>query len=254
VLKFLARRLIYMSFTVWIITLIAFLVIQLPPGDYVTNLVSEMMAQGTDKIDPAIIEQLREQYGLNDPVYIQYFKWIRNIVTKGDFGYSLTFKRDAVELIMERLPMTFILTSASVLFVWIVALPLGVFSAVNKYSFADYVATFIGFIGLATPNFLFALILMYLSYRYGGRALIGLYSEEYASAAWSWGKFMDLLKHLFIPIIIIGTSHTAGLIRTMRANLLDELNRPYVDAARAKGLSETRLPGSIQCVMPSIRL
>jgi peptide/nickel transport system permease protein len=241
VLKFLARRLIYMSFTVWIITLIAFLVIQLPPGDYVTNLVSEMMAQGTDKIDPAIIEQLREQYGLNDPVYVQYFKWIRNIVTKGDFGYSLTFKRDAVELIMERLPMTFILTSASVLFVWIVALPLGVFSAVNKYSFADYVATFIGFIGLATPNFLFALILMYLSYRYGGRALIGLFSEEYASAAWSWGKFMDLLKHLFIPIIIIGTSHTAGLIRTMRANLLDELNRPYVDAARAKGLSETRL-------------
>jgi peptide/nickel transport system permease protein len=241
VLKFLARRLIYMSFTVWIITLIAFLVIQLPPGDYVTNLVSEMMAQGTDKIDPAIIEQLREQYGLNDPVYVQYFKWIRNIVTKGDFGYSLTFKRDAVELIVERLPMTFILTSASVLFVWIVALPLGVFSAVNKYSFADYIATFIGFIGLATPNFLFALILMYLSYRYGGRALIGLYSEEYASAAWSWGKFLDLLKHLFIPIIIIGTSHTAGLIRTMRANLLDELNRPYVDAARAKGLSETRL-------------
>src|SRR5215204_3680375 len=171
-----------MSFTVWIITLIAFLVIQLPPGDYVTNLVSEMMAQGTDKIDPAIIEQLRDQYGLNDPVYVQYFKWIRNIVTKGDFGYSLTFKRDAVELIVERLPMTFILTSASVLFVWIVALPLGVFSAVNKYSFADYVATFIGFIGLATPNFLFALILMYLSYRYGGRALIGLFSEQYANA------------------------------------------------------------------------
>jgi peptide/nickel transport system permease protein len=241
VFKFLARRLIYMSFTVWIITLIAFLVIQLPPGDYVTNLVSEMMAQGTDKIDPAIIEQLRDQYGLNDPVYVQYFKWIRNIVTKGDFGYSLTFKRDAVELIMERLPMTFILTSASVLFVWVVALPIGVFSAVNKYSFADYIATFIGFIGLATPNFLFALILMYLSYRYGGRALIGLFSEQYASAAWSWGKFLDLLKHLFIPVIIIGTSHTAGLIRTMRANLLDELNRPYVDAARAKGLSETRL-------------
>lgn len=230
-----------MLFTVWVITIISFWVIQLPPGDYVTQIVTEMMGQGTDRIDPVIIEQLRDQYGLNDPVYVQYFKWIRNIVTEGDFGYSLALKRDAKELILERLPMTFLVTSSTILFVWFVALPIGVFSAVKKYSIGDYIVTFIGFIGLATPNFLFALILMYISYKYGGNALIGLFSPEYVSAPWSWGKFVDLLQHMLIPMIIIGTSFTAGLIRTMRANLLDELNRPYVDAARAKGLSETRL-------------
>ncbi|QPC84145.1 ABC transporter permease [Phototrophicus methaneseepsis] len=240
-IRFLGRRTLYMLLTVWVISIISFVLIQLPPGDYVTNLVSEMMAQGADKISPEVVSALREQYGLNDPVYVQYFKWIRNIVLEGDFGYSLTFKRDAVEIIMERLPMTFILTSASVIFIWAVALPVGIFSAVKQYSIADYVATFVGFIGLAVPNFLFALILMYLSYKYGGKALIGLFSEQYANAPWSWDKFLDLLNHLWIPVIIIGTAGTAGLIRTMRANLLDELNRPYVDAARAKGLPETRL-------------
>lgn len=230
-----------MIFTVWVVTVISFIVIQLPPGDYVTSLVSEMMAQGADEIDPAIIEALREQYGLNDPVYVQYFKWIRNIVVNGDFGYSLSLKRDAKELIFERLPMTFLLTSGSVIFIWVVALPIGILSAVKKYSLADYISTFVGMIGLAVPNFLFALILMYISYKYGGQALIGLFSQEYANAPWSWGKFVDLLNHLWIPVIIIGTAGTAGLIRTLRANLLDELNRPYVDTARAKGMSERAL-------------
>jgi peptide/nickel transport system permease protein len=239
--KYLIRRALYMVFTVWVITMIAFAVIQLPPGDYVSQLVTDMMGQGVDRIDPVVIEQLREQYGLNDPIYVQYMKWMRNIIFEGDFGYSLALKRDAKELILERLPMTFMVTLSTILFVWLIALPIGVFSATNKYSLGDYFATFIGFIGLATPNFLFALILMYLSYKYGGNALIGLFSPEYVTAPWSWAKFLDLLQHLFIPMIIIGTSFTAGLIRTMRANLLDELNRPYVDAARAKGLSETRL-------------
>ncbi len=230
-----------MIFTVWIISLISFTVIQIPPGDYVTKMVSDMMAQGMDKIDPAVVEQLREQYGLNDPLPVQYFKWVRNIVTKGKFGYSLTFKRDAVEIIGERLPMTFLLAATSAMFIWVVALPIGVYSAVKKYSIGDYIATFIGMIGLALPNFLFALILMYVSYRYGEHALIGLFSQDYANAPWSWGKFLDLLKHLWIPVIILGTAGTAGLIRTMRANLLDELNKPYVDTARAKGLGEWRL-------------
>ncbi len=230
-----------MIFTVWIISLISFTVIQIPPGDYVSKMVSDMMAQGMDKIDPAVIQQMREQYGLNDSLPEQYFKWIRNIVTKGNFGYSLTFKRDAVEIIGERLPMTFLLAATSALFIWVVALPIGVYSAVKKYSVGDYIATFIGMIGLAMPNFLFALILMYVSYRYGEHALIGLFSQEYASAPWSFAKFLDLLKHLWIPVIILGTAGTAGLIRTMRANLLDELNKPYVDTARAKGLSEWRL-------------
>lgn len=239
--SFLFRRFVYMIITVWLVSIVSFVVIQIPPGDYVTNLVSEMMAQGADKIDPAVIEQLREQYGLNDPVYVQYFKWMRNIITKGNFGYSLELRRDAAELIFERLPMTFILAGSSLIFIWIVALPIGVYSAVRKYTLGDYIATFVGLIGLATPNFLIALILMYLSYRYGGQALIGLFSEEYANAPWSFEKFLDLLKHLWIPVFIIGTAGTASLIRTMRANLLDELNRPYVDTARSKGLSEMRL-------------
>lgn len=239
--RFLFRRFIFMIITVWITSLVAFAVIQLPPGDYVTNMVSEMTQQGMDKIDPAVIQQLREQYGLNDPIYVQYFKWIRNIVTKGDFGYSLDLRRDARELILERLPMTFTITGFSILFIWVVSLPIGVFSAVNKYSPGDYIATLFGFIGLAIPNFLFALILMYLSYKYGGHALIGLFSPEYVSAPWSWEKLLDLIRHLWIPVIIIGLAGTATLIRVTRANLLDELNRPYVDTARAKGLSERHL-------------
>jgi peptide/nickel transport system permease protein len=239
--KYLLRRCLYMIFTVWVITIVAFAVIQLPPGDYVSTLVSQMMRQGAKEVSLEVIEQLREQYGLNDPVHVQYIKWIRNIVTRGDFGYSLTYNRDAATIILERLPITFALTLTSVLFIWIIALPVGVYSAVRKYSPGDYLFTFIGMIGLAVPNFLFALILMYLSYRYGGQALIGLFSEEYANAPWSLAKVGDLLNHLWIPVLIIGTGGTAGLIRTMRANLLDELNKPYVDTARAKGLSEWQM-------------
>jgi peptide/nickel transport system permease protein len=239
--KFFLRRFIYMIFTVWVITIISFALIQLPPGDFVTTLVTNMLAQGLDKVEPEVIDQMRQQYGLNDSLPVQYYKWIRNIITEGKFGYSWQYKRDAVDLITERLPMTFFVTGFSVLFIWVVALPVGVFSAVRKYSIGDYVATFLGFIGLAIPNFLLALVLMYLSYRYGGRAMLGLFSQEYANAPWSVAKFVDMLKHMWIPVIIIGTAGTAGLIRTMRANLLDELNRPYVETARAKGLSEFRL-------------
>ncbi|MBX3083876.1 MAG: ABC transporter permease [Anaerolineae bacterium] len=239
--KYLIRRFLYMLITVWITSVVAFGVIQLPPGDYVSNMVSEMTQQGMDKITPEVIAQLREQYGLDQPIYVQYFKWIGNIIFKGDFGYSLALRRDARELIIERLPMTFALTAGSVLFIWLIALPVGVFSAVRKYTVGDYFVTFIGFIGLAVPNFLLALILMYISYKYGGKALIGLFSPEYATAPWSIGKVLDLFSHLWIPVVIIGLSGTAGLIRITRANVLDELNRPYVDTARAKGMSETSL-------------
>lgn len=239
--SFLIRRFIYMIFTVWIISLVAFICIQLPPGDYVTSMVSQMLSSGGKDLPPDFEEQIREQYGLNQPVYVQYFKWMRNMIMHGDFGYSFTYKRDAKDIITERLPMTFTVSMFSVLFIWVVALPIGIYSAVNKYSIMDYIFTFIGFIGLAVPNFLFALILMFVSYRYFDRASIGLFSQEYESADWSLARFWDLLKHLWIPVIIIGTAGTAGLIRTMRANLLDELNKPYVDTARAKGLSEIKL-------------
>lgn len=239
--QYLARRFTYMLFTVWIISLVTFAVIQLPPGDYITNMVSQMLSSGARELDPEYEVQLREQYGLNQPMYVQYYKWMRNIVTKGDFGYSFVYKRDTMDLIMERLPMTFAISSFSVVFIWLVALPIGIYSAVKKYSIADYAFTFLGFIGLAVPNFLFALVLMFLSYKYMDQAMIGLFSRQYEDAPWSLAKFFDMLKHLWIPVIIIGMAGTAGQIRTMRANLLDELNKPYVDTARAKGLSEMRL-------------
>ncbi len=239
--QYFLRRFTYMIFTVWIISVITFLVIQLPPGDYVSTMVSQMINTGMDDLPPDFEQQIREQYGLDQPVYVQYFKWVRNIVQEGKFGYSYIYKRDAKNIIMERLPASFAISAFSVIFIWMIALPVGIYSAVKQYSLADYTVTLIGFIGLAVPNFLFALILMFISYKYMDRAMIGLFSREYESAPWSLDKFWDLIKHLWIPVIIIGTSGTAGLIRTMRANLLDELNKPYVDTARSKGLSETTL-------------
>jgi peptide/nickel transport system permease protein len=239
--QYILRRFAYMIFTVWIISLVTFAVIQLPPGDYVTSMVSQMINSGMDELPPDFEQQIREQYGLDQPMYVQYFKWARNIVTKGDFGYSWVYKRDAREIIIERLPASFAISGFSALFVWIVALPIGIYSAVRQYSLADYVFTFLGFVGLAVPNFLFALVLMFISYKYMDKAMIGLFSREYEDAPWTLAKFWDMLQHLWIPVIILGTAGTAGLIRTMRANLLDELNKPYVDTARSKGLSERTL-------------
>ncbi|MEZ4641411.1 MAG: ABC transporter permease [Chloroflexota bacterium] len=239
--KFLFRRTLAMLFTVWVVSVISFAVIQLPPGDYVTTLMSQMVSQGGRELTPEYAEQLRELYGLNESMYVQYGKWITNIIFKGQFGYSFVYKRDAVELITERMPMTFALSMSSFILVWVIALPIGIYSAVRKYSIGDYIFTFLGFIGLAVPSFLLALILLFVSQKYLGQAMIGLFSQEFVDAAWSWDKFVDMLKHLWIPTILIGLGGTAGLIRTMRANLLDELNKPYVETARAKGLSETRL-------------
>lgn len=241
--KYLSRRFLSMLFTVWVISMLSFALIQLPPGDYVTDMVNRLVAssQGASTISSQYIEQLRESYGFNQPMYVQYLKWIGKILTKGEFGYSFVYKRDAVVMITERLPMSFALSFASMILVWAVALPIGIYSAVRQYSLGDYVFSFIGFIGLAVPNFLLALILLFITYKYFDQAMVGLFSQEFASAPWSMAKFADMLKHLWIPATIIGLGGTAGLIRTMRANLLDELNKPYVETARSKGLSERRL-------------
>lgn len=238
--KYMLRRFLYAIFTVWVISLLSFAVIQLPPGDYVTDLVKQLRAQAGD-VSPEWEQRMREIYGFDDPFIVQYYKWIKNIILRGKFGYSFFYKRDAVEMITERLPMSFALSFSSMLFVWVVALPIGVYSAVHQYSIVDYIASFMGFVGMAVPNFLLALIVLFITYKYMGQAMIGLFSDEYVNAPWSWGKFVDLLKHVWVPMVIIGVSSTAGLIRTMRANLLDELNKPYVETARAKGLSESRL-------------
>ncbi|MFL7794978.1 MAG: ABC transporter permease [Anaerolineae bacterium] len=239
--KYLLRRSLYMVFTVWVISIISFVAIQLPPGDFVTNLVNQMISSGGRELTPEYEAQLRELYGLNQPVYIQYYKWMRNILTKGEFGWSFVYRRDAVELITERMPMTFALSFSSFILVWVIALPIGIYSAVNQYSIGDYFFTFLGFIGLAVPSFLLALVFLFVSQRYFDQAMIGLFSPEFADAPWSWAKLLDMFKHLWIPVLLIGLGGTAGLIRTMRANLLDELNKPYVETARSKGLTETKL-------------
>jgi peptide/nickel transport system permease protein len=235
--QFIARRLIWMIVTVFVVSIVAFAVIQLPPGDYVQTLISKMTASGAD-VDPAFAEAMRSRYGLDEPLIVQYFKWVHGLITRGEFGYSWVYQRDASAIIWERLPMSFGLAFASFLIVQLISIPIGIYSAVRQYHISDYIVSFLGFVGRAVPSFLLALIFLYLSYRLTGRAMIGLFSEEYADAPWSLAKVGDLLSHLIIPALIIGLDQGAGQIRTLRANLLDELNKPYVDTARAKGLSE----------------
>lgn len=238
--QYILKRVLYMIPTLFGLSLIAFMIIQLPPGDYVTSMISSMQDSGAN-VDPRQVERLREIYGFNDPIWLQYLKWIGGILFRGDFGYSFEWNRPVADLIWERMGSTLAISVAALLFVWAVALPIGIYSAVRRHSVGDYVFTFIGFIGLAVPNFILALTLMYLSYRYFGQSVGGLFSPEYVDAPWSWGKFVDLLAHLWIPIIVIGTAGTAAMIRVLRANLSDELRKPYVITAKAKGLPEHKV-------------
>jgi peptide/nickel transport system permease protein len=222
-----------------LISIAAFAIIQLPPGDFLTTLAAGLERGG--EVEAQQLEFLRQRFGLDQPIYIQYWRWISGIVLHGDFGYSFMWKRPVADLIWDQLGFTLILSISTLLFSWAISFPIGVYSAVRQYSAADYLFTFIGFIGLAVPNFLLALVLMYIGFSYFGQSVGGLFSPEYQNAAWSWGKLYDLLSHLWIPIIVIGASKTAELIRIMRANLLDELNKPYVTTARAKGMPEIRM-------------
>jgi len=238
--KYLLRRLGYAVFTLFVISVVSFAVIQLPPGDYVTQMVDRIRAT-SGEVNEEWEQRMREIYGFDDPFYVQYFKWVRNILVNGNFGYSFIYKRDASEMIVERLPMSATMSLASFLLVWSIALPLGMYAAVKKYSIFDYGASFIGFFGLAIPNFVLALIALYFSYKWFDRAAIGLFSAEYADAPWSIAKLGDLLSHLWIPALVVSLGGIAGQVQTMRANLLDELNKPYVMTARSKGLRENHL-------------
>jgi peptide/nickel transport system permease protein len=238
--QYIVRRLFYMVFTTFVVSIVAFAVIQLPPGDYVETLLSRMSATGAE-ITPELRQTLRSRYGLDQPIYVQYYMWISRVVTKGEFGYSWVYERDASTIIWERLPMSFGLSFGAFMFVQLISIPVGIYSAVRKYHITDYIITFFAFVGRAIPNFLLALIFLFLTFQLTGRAMIGLFSEEFVNAPWSMPKFMNLLSHLWIPALIIGLDHGSGQIRTLRANLLDELNKPYVDTGRAKGLSEMYL-------------
>jgi peptide/nickel transport system permease protein len=233
------RRVLVVIPTLAVISIISFVIIQLPPGDYLTTYVATLKASG-EVIDEAEIVALTHRYGLDQPFYVQYLKWIWGVL-QGDFGRSFEFNRPVSELIWTRLGFTLAVSISALLFQWIVALPLGIYSALHQYSATDYTFTFFGFIGLAIPDFMLALVLMWGAHSLFGLSIGGLFSEEYIDAPWSWAKLFDLLKHLWIPMLILGTSGTAGLIRTMRATMLDELQKPYVTTARAKGLRENRL-------------
>ena len=238
-LNYIIRRILIMIPTLMVISVLVFVIIQLPPGDIITSRLQELQAEGQDVSEEQIIA-LRERYHLNDPLHVQYLKWVGGLL-QGDMGYSVMYGQSVNNLIWERLGYTLLITTTATLLTWLVAFPLGVYSALRQYSTLDYLATLGAFLGLATPNFLLALVLMYLGYEWFGITVGGLFSPEYAGAPWSGAKLFDLLGHLWIPAVVIGTAGMAGLMRIMRANLLDELGKPYVTTALAKGLSPTRL-------------
>ena len=233
------RRVLLALPTLLFISIVSFAIIQLPPGDFVTTRVSQWIAQG-ESVDAETESMLRARYGVDQPVSLQYLKWLRNLI-RGDLGVSWAWAKPVGALVAERLPWSLLVSCISLVFVYLVAIPIGVLSATRQYTFSDYAFTFVGFVGLAIPNFLFALIFLWLFFLATGNSAIGLFSREYLSAPWSVGRVLDLLKHLIIPVIIVGTAGTASLIRVMRANLLDELKKQYVIVARAKGLAEGKL-------------
>lgn len=239
-LTYIIRRLLMGIVTLFAISIISFAIIQLPPGDFISYYVSQQMASGST-VSQAAAADLRQQYGLDRPIWVQYQKWITRVVLHGDFGSSMMLQRPVTAVIGSRMALTIVLSLAAVLFTWVLALPIGIYSAVRQYSVGDYVFTFISFIGLAIPNFLLALIVLYVGFSVFNINVSGLFSAQYADAPWTTAKVWDLVKHLPLPAIILGLSGTAQVVRVLRANLLDELRKPYVTTARAKGLPEWRV-------------
>ena len=238
-LSYIVRRLGMALITIWAISLISFIIIQLPPGDYITAYIAQLETQGTAVLEEEA-ESLRIQYGLDKPFIVQYYRWLR-MASRGNFGVAMEYNLPVLDVIGDRLALTALLTFVTIIFTWVLAIPIGIYSAVRQYSVGDYSFTFIGFIGLAVPNFLLALVVLYIGFAWFGASVGGLFSPEYEHAPYNFAKIWDLLNHLWLPSIILAVAGTAQLIRILRANLLDELRKPYVVTARAKGLSEWKL-------------
>ena len=243
-LGYILQRSLLAILTICVLSVISWVVIELPPGDYVTIYVRELSSGGGDfsiADDGVIATGLREQYGLDSNTFVRYWKWIARIIFEQDLGTSMEYGKPVSEVVGERLLMTFILALTTAVFAWGLAVPIGIYSAVRQHSPEDYVFTFIGFLGLAVPDFLLALWLMWVSFSYFGTSIGGLFSPEFINEPWSWARLQDLIEHLWIAAFVVGTAGTAALIRVMRANLLDELNKPYVITARAKGMKEWKM-------------
>ena len=238
-LSYVVRRLLLAVFTVWAISIVAFVIIQLPPVDFIDTYITERMSAGGAQMTPEQIQALRAQYGADQPKPIQYLRWM-GLALHGDFGFTLEYQRPVTDVIGDRLALTMVVSLAALLVTWVIALPIGIYSAVRQYSIGDYLFTFLGFLGLAIPGFLLGLLVLYFGFALFNVNLSGLFSPQYSDAPWSMDKVLDLLWHLPIPALVLGTAGMAQAIRIMRANLLDEIRKPYVVTARAKGLSETR--------------
>jgi len=239
-LSYIAYRIVQLIPLLLLVSLLTFLIIELPPGDYLTMYIIRLENSGT-RISEEQIEQLTREYGLDKPLYWRYGWWLWKIISRGDLGRSFSYGEPVADVIGERIMLTMVISLASLVFVWATAIPIGIYAATHQYTIFDYIFTFLGFIGMAIPPFLLALVLMYLAITRLGTAVTGLFSPEYAEAPWSWAKIWDMMKRIWLPVIIIGLSGTAGLIRTMRGQLLDELRKPYVTTARAKGIAERKL-------------
>ncbi len=237
-IDYLARRILIMIPTMVAISIITFIIIQLPPGDYLSTLIAEMESQG-ESVDPAKIEALRAHYGLDRPMWEQYVLWALGML-QGDFGYSFEYQLPVSDVVGDRVLMTIVLNFSTIFFIYLVSFPIGIYSATHQYSVGDYGLTFIGFLGLATPNFLLALILLYFANVWFGTSIGGLMDPSYIGEPWTVGKVLSVLEHLWVPVVVIGTSGTAAMIRRLRANMLDELQKQYVVTARAKGLPPFR--------------
>ena len=245
-IAYISRRIILSIFTVWIISVLAFVIIQLPEGDAADRFLDRLMQVGVSG-DLRIAQELRSYLGLDEPMYVRYGMWIWNIA-HGDLGRSiatwgetLNSQKPVKEVIGDRLYLTVVLTGFTILVTWTFAIPVGIYSAVRQHSIGDYTFTFLGFTGLAVPDFLLGLVLMYLAFAYFDQSVGGLFSAKYINAPWTYSKVIDLINHLWIPAIVLGSSGTAGLIRVMRNNLLDELSKPYVVTGMAKGIKRSRL-------------
>lgn len=237
---YILRRFLYMLLLMFLGSMVSFMVITLPPGDYISYYLDRVTTYTGATVTPEEMAALRAYYGLGDPEYVQYFKWLWRVL-QGDLGRSFGHNRPVGQLILDRLPATVLISFGALIVTYAIAIPVGIYSAVKQYSAGDYAATFVGFIGLSVPNFLLALIVMMFFHNVFGLSVGGLFSPEYAQAPWSVGKALDLLAHLPVPLLVIGLAGTAGLIRTMRAMMLDELRKPYVQTARAKGVKEWQL-------------
>ncbi|WP_274361988.1 ABC transporter permease [Paenibacillus thermotolerans] len=239
-LSYIGHRVLQLIPLLIAITIIVFMIIQLPPGDYLTTYISQLEQSGSD-VDESMVLRLKQQYGLDKSMPEQYFIWMKNIVTKGDFGRSFQWNQPVSEVIGDRLAMTMAVSLFTLLFMWLIAVPIGIYSATHQYSPADYLFTFLAFIGLAVPGFLLALLFLYFIFVNTGAVLTGLFSPQFQDAPWTMAKFLDFLNHLWLPIFVIGSGGMAGLMRITRGMLLDELQKQYVITARAKGLGEKRL-------------